>query len=256
MVNGQFSLHGKVSLVTGASRGIGKTIAIALAKAGAAVAGTARPPNLDMVIKTKEVIEKLGQRAFVAPLDVGNVDEVSRLIDRVVENLGGLDILVNNAGTALVKHSINVTEEEWDSVMATNIKGMFFCCQTAARHMINNGGGKIINVSSQLGISALPYRAPYCASKGAVVNMTRSLALEWAQYKIYVNGLAPGPTKTDMLYEPVSVSKEDAAFPFRVPLGRLMEVEDIVGAALYLASSASDGMIGQTLVVDGGWTAM
>lgn len=252
----QFSLEGKVALVTGASRGIGKAIAIALAQAGAAVVGTARPSNLALAVRTKEEIEGLGRRASAAALDVRSVEEVSRVVDQAVAELGRLDILVNNAGIALVKHSIDVTEEEWDRVMATNLKGMFFCCQAAARHMINNGGGKIINVSSQLGISALPHRAPYCASKGAVVNMTRSLALEWARYKIYVNCLAPGPTKTDMLYEPVSVSREDAALPFRVPLGRLMEVEDMVGAALYLASPASDGMIGQTLVVDGGWTAM
>jgi 2-deoxy-D-gluconate 3-dehydrogenase len=172
--------------------------------------------------------------------------------------MGRLDILVNNAGIRRRAPALDVTEADWDAVLDTNLKGAFFCAQAAAREMIPNGFGRIISVASQLALVGAPHRAAYCASKGGVVNLTRVLALEWAEYGITVNAIGPGPTTTPGLLEADTRDSDavQADLALRMPLGRRMEAEELVGAAIYLASDSATATTGHLLVVDGGWTAV
>ena len=174
-------------------------------------------------------------------------------------------MLVNNAGIRLRKPALEITESEWDAVLAVNLKGMFFCAQAAVRHMLaqNCSEGRIINIASQLGIVALPDRAPYCASKGGVISLTRALALEWVMQGITVNAIAPGPTETPMTQDtnPLTGSRshgdrdETTVLEYSLPVRRRLDPDEIVGAAIYLASPAASAVNGHTLVVDAGWTA-
>jgi NAD(P)-dependent dehydrogenase (short-subunit alcohol dehydrogenase family) len=188
-------------------------------------------------------------------LDIGNIRET---IGEVVRDFGRLDILVNNAGIRRRQPALEVTEEDWDAVLDTNLKGVFFCAQAAARQMIPQGEGRIINIASQLAIVARPDRAAYCASKGGVANLTRVLALEWIKYGITVNAIGPGPTTTPGLQE-ADIRPEaevELEMEAHMPLGRRMEPEELVGAAVYLASPSANATTGHLLIVDGGWTAL
>ena len=168
--------------------------------------------------------------------------------------MGRLDVMVNNAGIRARRPSLDVEEEEWDRIMAVNLKGVFFCAQAAARHMLAQGSGRIINVASQLGITAMPERAAYCASKGGVVNLTRALALEWCNQGVTVNAIGPGPTNTPMVEDAPS-EEALAELRLRSPIGRRLEPQDMVGAVVFLASPAAAGVNGHLLLVDAGWTA-
>ena len=172
--------------------------------------------------------------------------------------MGGLDILVNNAGIRRRAPALEVTEEDWDAVMDTNLKGAFFCAQAAARLMIPQGYGRIINIASQMALVGATNRAAYCASKGGLLNLTRVLALEWAQHGITVNAIGPGPTLTPGVVEAETrdADEVEAELLVKMPLGRRMDPEELVGAAIYLASESAGATTGQMLVVDGGWTAM
>jgi 2-deoxy-D-gluconate 3-dehydrogenase len=191
------------------------------------------------------------------PLDVTQVASIRAMVDRVLGEWGRIDILVNNAGMNIRKMAVEVREEDWDPVIDTDLKGVFFCAQAAGRHMIDRGqGGKIINVASQVGLVAYHSRVAYCSAKAGVINMTRALALEWAPYHINVNAIAPTFVRTPFVEELLKdpAVREDVLR--RIPLGRLAEPEDVAGAVVYLASPASDLVTGHTLVVDGGWTAV
>jgi len=245
-----FSLSGKVALVTGGSRGIGKAIAVGLAKFGADVAVTSRKlPDLEEVAAE---IKGLGRRSMAVATHVGRMDEIKNLVPKVKDELGRIDILVNNAGTnPTMDPAINIEERAWDSIMNLNLKGLFFLSQAVARLMQEQGGGKIINVASVAGITPdiLPV---YSISKAGVIMATKVMAQQWAQHNIRVNAIAPGLVKTrfsEALWSNPDIAQ---AVMTRTPLQRIAEPDEMVGAVIFLASDASSYVTGHVLVVDGG----
>ena len=252
MASSQFELSGKVAIVTGASQGIGRALAIALADAGAAVAVTDLGEKLDQSGAVCAEIRINGGTAREYALDVTDVAAIRLAVDRAVADFGRIDILVNNAGIGGRDVSLEVTERRWDAVLGANLKGAFFCAQAAAGHMVTQGSGRIINIASQLAISAGPRHAAYIASKGGLVSLTKSLALEWVSSGVTVNAVGPGPVDT-----PLSVSSgRDPSRPIpRSPLGRRLQPEEVASAVVFLASAAAQAITGQLLLVDGGWTA-
>jgi NAD(P)-dependent dehydrogenase (short-subunit alcohol dehydrogenase family) len=247
-----FSLKGQVALVTGASRGIGKAIALGLAQAGADVAVASRKlPDLE---KVAEEVKKTGRKCLPFAAHVGRMEEVNQLVGKVKEGFGKIDILVNNAGTnPTMASAMDVDERAWDAIMNLNLKGLFFLSQSVARLMKERGGGKIINVSSIAGIS--PDLLPiYSISKAAVIMATKVMAQQWAQHKIRVNGIAPGLTKTrfsEALWNNPDILKMAMSM---TPMARVADPEEMVGGVVYLASDASSYVTGQTLTIDGGKT--
>jgi len=249
----EFDLSGKIALVTGAGRGIGFHTALALAKYGADVIVSSRTvPELENVASA---IENMGRRAMIQSADITDVNQIRSMVDAARETFGRIDILVNNAGINRPQPAVDVTEENWDLIMNTNLKGLFFCAQAVGRVMIAQKYGKIINISSDAGSVGLLKRAAYCASKGGVNLLTKVLAIEWAAHHINVNAIAPAFIETP-LTEPMF---RDHGFREYVlgntPLGRVGQPEEVSGAVVFLASKASDYMTGHVMLVDGGWTA-
>ena len=251
--NFEFDLSGKVAIVTGAGRGMGYHIALALAKFGADIVVCSRTvPELKRV---GAEIEKIGRRALVHEMDVTNISEIHTMVERAVNAFGHIDILVNNAGVNITQWAVDVTEEAWDRVLDTNLKALFFCAQAVGRVMIRQKKGKIINVSSQTGTVAIPQRAAYCSSKGGVNQLTKLLAVEWAQHNINVNAIAPTFIETPFT-KPMFEKEGFREYVLgNIPLGRVGKPEDVTGAVIYLASEASNLVTGHILLVDGGWTA-
>jgi len=252
------SLEGQVALVTGSARGIGAALAVGLAQAGAAVAVSDMEDRLELARNTQARVEAEGVRSAAYSLDVLDLPSIPRTIGKVVEDFGRLDILVNNAGIRIKKAALDVTEADWDATVDTNLKGLFFCAQAAVRPMISQGSGRIINIASQLAVVGMEDRAPYCASKAGVAGLTRVLALEWMKYGVTVNAIGPGPTDTPGLLaaDPRTSEEVQTDLDYRMPLGRRMEPEELVGAAIYLASPSAATTTGHLLLVDGGWTAI
>ena len=248
----RFSLEGRVALVTGAGRGIGRAIAVALGAAGAAVACAAR--SRDQVDATAAEITAAGGRARVLRLDVTRREQIVAGVAEVAAALGPVDVLVNNAGMTMEKKTTEVTDEDWDAVLATNLSSMFRCARAVAPGMIELERGKIINIGSMYGVIGVPRYAAYCASKAAVAGLTRSLAVEWARHGIQVNCLAPGYVNTDIPREAMADEKTRALFLSKIPARRIGEPEEVGALAVYLASPASDFMTGQTVYLDGGQT--
>ena len=250
------SLEGMTALVTGSGRGIGRSLAIGLAQAGANVAVSDMAEQMDGAEETAEQVRSEGVESRSYLLDVLDLDSIPPTIGRVVKDFGRLDILVNNAGIRRRQPALEVTEENWDAVVDTNLKGPFFCSQAAARPMIAQGFGRIISISSQLAVVAGENRAAYCASKAGLANLTRVLALEWLKYGITVNAIGPGPTETPGLLVADTRTADELQYDLRahMPLGRRMQAEELVGAAIYLASPSAGATTGQLLIVDGGWT--
>ncbi len=252
-----FRLDGRIAVVTGAGSGMGRAFAIGLAQAGADVVITELPGKEDYARETAAGVTAAGRRAMVLPLDVTQVPFIRDTVGHILREWGRIDILVNNAGMNIRKPAVELTEEDWDQVVDTDLKGVFFCAQAVGRHMIERGqGGKIINIASQIGVVAYYSRAAYCAAKAGVINLTRALALEWAPHRINVNAVAPTFVNTPLVAKLLEDESVRAEVLRRIPLGRIAEPEDIVGAVIYLASPASDMVTGHTLLVDGGWTAV
>ena len=247
-------LKDKVALVTGASRGIGQAIALAFAKEGANVA-----LNCSIsVTEAEEVaqeIGRLGRRAMVVQADVADKAAVDEMVKKVVADFGRIDILVNNAGMSVVGASAELEEERWRRGIDVMLTGVFFCSQAAGKEMIKRKYGKIINIASINGIGAFPERVSYGSAKAGVIQLTRTLGCEWAKYNINVNAIAPGFIKThlvtDLLAKGVYDERELA---HRTPAGRLGECEEVADAVVFLASEESKFIVGQTIVVDGGWS--
>ena len=249
-----FRLDGRIALVTGAARGLGRAISVALADAGADVAlGLREAGTADDLVAE---IEGMGRRAFAVPMDVRRLDQIEEAVDAVVEHFGRLDILVNNAGLGPSNLAEDVTEADFDLTLDINVKGVFFASQAAGRVMIRQGYGRIISLSSQAGFIALPTESVYCMSKAAVAHLTKCLAVEWGKYGITVNALAPTFIRTDGTAEALSDPAFAADVRERIAgLHRIGEPVDVAGAAVYLASPAADLVTGVTLLIDGGWTA-
>lgn len=247
-----FSLEGKVALVTGGSRGIGKAAALGLARAGADVVVASR--KLPDLVKVAEEIRGLGRKSLAVEVHVGRVEQIDNLVSKVKEEFGRIDILVNNAGTnPTMAQALDIEERAWDSIMNLNLKGLFFLSQAVARVMKEQGGGKIINIASTAGITPdiLPV---YSISKAGVIMASKVMAQQWAQYNIRVNTVAPGLTKTQFSQALWSNPDILQGAMGRTPMQRIGEPEEIVGAIIFLASDASSYVTGQVLAVDGGAT--
>jgi gluconate 5-dehydrogenase len=251
-VKNLFDLSGKVAIVTGASRGLGQSFATALAKASADLVITSR--KLSALTEFKQQIESLGRKALPVQVDVLSQGDIENMVRAAVKEYGRIDILVNNAGMNIRKPSAEVTWQDWDSVLDTNLKGSFFCAQAVAKEMIKRKYGRIINIGSCTCVFGMEGIAAYSASRGAILSMTRSLAAEWGNYGITVNVLAPGWFKTAqnaVLYE----NKEWVNYiTSRIPLNRVGRPHDLDGTVVFLASDASEYITGQMLLIDGGFT--
>ena len=251
-----FGLQDKVAIVTGASQGIGRAIAVALATAGAHVVLAKHPEGRhDEIRNVQGEIEALGRKAPIIMVDVANVAQVQSLMDQTKEQFGRIDILVNNAGWTGTGPALDVTEDEYDRTMSASVKSVFFACQAAARVMIPQGRGKIINIGSNFGVIAFSGRAVYAGAKAAVHHLSRAMSLEWAKSGVIVNVVAPCITETDsrkiILERP---GYKEWATQTMIPAGRWNQPEDLVGAVLFLSSHLSDMVVGHVLMVDGGWT--
>jgi NAD(P)-dependent dehydrogenase (short-subunit alcohol dehydrogenase family) len=247
-----FTLDGKVALVTGASQGIGRAIAIALAEAGPSVVVSDLAAKSAAVSTVCDEIIGTGGTAFPVELDITDQSQITEAFDGVVEAHGQIDVLVNNAGVAVRGPAVDITPDDWDFVMNVNMRGMFFCAQAAVKHMIGNGGGRVINIASQRAQSAAAENVPYIASKAGVTGLTRALALEWVPHGITVNAVGPGPVETDMVAD-MTVDQE-RAFMARSPISRRLQPDEVAGTVVFLATPAADAINGQVLMVDGGWT--
>jgi NAD(P)-dependent dehydrogenase (short-subunit alcohol dehydrogenase family) len=247
----RFRLDGKKALVTGAGRGIGQALAVALAEAGADVAINDR--DLALAEVTADAVRKLGRDAVAIQADISEIGAGQRIVDEVLARFGRLDIAVNNVGVAIpIKDSTEVTPSDWEWLFNINLRGTFFCAQAQARAMIPNRYGKIINVASVCGHIVWPeWQSLYSISKAGVIHMTRCLGAEFIQHGIRVNAISPGVTRTPELFEQVI-----PVFVSRAPIKRVASVADMQGAAVYLAAEVSDFMVGQELVLDGGYTLM
>jgi len=250
----------KIALVTGASKGIGRAIAIAFAKEGANVVVNYFKSEDDANDVVKE-INAMGRTAVPVRADVSKIDEVKAMVKRTIDQFGRIDILVNNAGVSTMGLLVDLTEQEWDYNMDVNAKGVFLCCQAVARHMMDRRYGKIINISSAAGKTGARFLSHYCASKFAVIGLTQSLALELASYGINVNAVCPGYVETDMQSRELvweaklrGISSEEVKRGYlgSVPLGRLGKSEDVAKVVVFLASAQSDYMTGQAINVTGG----
>ena len=252
--NPTYDLTGKVALVTGSTRGIGNAIASVFAEAGAAVTIVGRKPA-DCARVQKEFEDK-GYQCFGVSADMGDMDSISNLVDAVAGRFGHIDILVNNAGIGGKEAPIlNISTEEWDETLNTNLKGLYFCSKAVAALMKSQGtGGRIINMASAAGIIAPKYVSVYGAAKAAVIHLTKIMANEWARYNINVNAIAPGYITTDMTKDVMANEKNAAAVLSKISLRRFGEVDDVTGVALFLATEASKYLTGVLIPVDGGMT--
>jgi len=248
----QFDLAGKVAVVTGASEGIGRDIAVGLAEAGADLFICSR--REEKLLEVKEIVGRTGRRVEVYVVDLRNVGEIEGLREFVKSTVGRADILINSAGYTVTKPAWEVSEDDWDTMVDTGFKGLFFCCRAIGSLMRERGYGKIVNLGSTLSKTIVSGRSVYGGIKAGIDHLTEALAMEWAPHGIRVNALAPTavstPSRRDLLQGPV-LEKVLA----RIPMGRLATSEDLLGAVIYLSSAASDFVTGQTFFVDGGWMA-
>ena len=245
-------LRGKVAIVTGGRRGIGKAIALALAEAGADIAICDRVIEDGEVKAVADEVQQLGRRSLALQADITQKADVDSLVQRVMDEFGVIDILVNNAAMNIRAPLLELGEDGWDRVIDTDLKGYYLCSQAVGKRMVDQKGGNIINIASTAAIKAAPEMGAYCIAKAGVVMLTRVLALELAQYNIRVNAIAPYMVKTKFSQPLWSAPETLKQLESEIPLGRLAEPGDIIGAALFLASDASSYITGHTIIVDGG----
>lgn len=250
-----FRLDGRRALVTGGSKGLGRIIAGALAEAGADVAVVSRT-LADCESAAAEIREATGRRTVAVVADVTRAADIDAMAEAAQMALGGpVDILVNNAGINIRGLAHELTEDDWDRVIDINLKAPFLCARRFGPGMAERGWGRILNLGSILSVIAIPGRAPYASAKAGLLNLTRVLALEWAQSGVTVNALCPGPFATEMNLPLLNDPEKYQAFVAKIPMGRWGELHEVAGAALFLASDASSFVTGSALFVDGGWTA-
>ena len=249
-----FDLSGKVSLITGAGRGIGRSIALGLADAGS---------DLVLCSRSRDELEAVaaeargkGAKALVVPCDVSDPGQITAAVDTAIRELGHIDVLINNAGLAIKRRAEDLPLEDWETIINVNLTGVFLMAQAVGRHMLDRGSGSIVNISSIAGKTGLAGSSAYCASKGGVDMLTKTLAVEWAGRGVRVNALAPAYTETPLVKSITDVRADFAdRMVARTPMRRMADPEEMVGTAVYLASRASSYVTGEIVMVDGGWTA-
>jgi 2-deoxy-D-gluconate 3-dehydrogenase len=249
MTSSPFDLTGKAAIVTGANTGIGQAIAVALAEAGADVALAGR----SSADETAEAVRAAGRKAVLVEADLASIAPVQQVVDEALGAFGRLDILVNNAGIIRRADAVDFSEADWDAVIDTNLKSLFFLCQAAGRRMLGQGGGKIVNIASLLSFQGGIRVPSYAAAKSGVAGLTKALANEWAGRGINVNAIAPGYIATNNTAALQADETRNRQILERIPAGRWGEPKDIAGAAVFLASPAADYVNGHILAVDGGW---
>ena len=251
MILDKMNLTGKIAIVTGASRGLGKAMALGLAEAGADLAIVSR--GMEQLKAAASEIEQLGRKALPIAADISSLKDVNAMVGKAMDEFGRIDILVNNAGTTAIMPAEELTEEGWDRV-DVNMKSTFFCAQAVGKVMMEQRAGKIINTTSILSVIGVPMSTPYAASKGAITQITKTLAIEWAKYNINVNAIGPGYFRTELTKALQEDETRSERILSRIPLGRWGDPDDLKGAVVFLASEASDYITGQTMYV-GGWLA-
>ncbi|MCI0394632.1 MAG: SDR family oxidoreductase [Chloroflexi bacterium] len=250
----QFRLDGRVAVITGGNRGLGQALAEALAGAGASIAILSRQPGA-AAVAAAQLQASAGVPCRGYTCDVTAPEQVEARVAQIAADLGGVDILVNNAGINIRGPIEQLTPADFQQVMATNVTGVWLMCRAAAAHLQASRHGRVINIGSMLSLVGLPNRTAYASSKGAILQLTRALALEWAPHRVTVNAILPGPFRTEMNEQLLNDPATYQAFISRIPLGRWGEPEELAGAILFLASDAASFMTGTALVIDGGWTA-
>jgi NAD(P)-dependent dehydrogenase (short-subunit alcohol dehydrogenase family) len=248
-----FNLDGKIALVTGGGRGIGRSAALALAKAGADVAVMGR--DVSLLESVVQAVEGLGRRSIAVAVDLENAPSIEPAVRTLERDFGPIDILVNNAGVNQVEPSLDVTLETWNRLINVNLRATFFCAVAVARGMLKRRSGKIINIASEAGINGLAEHAVYGASKGGVIMLTKDLAMEWGPSNVQVNAVCPGATATGMTLPAMDIPDTRASILSRGVTTRITEPDEVAAAIVYLASREADMVIGQTLSIDGGSTA-
>ena len=249
-----FDLTGKVAVVTGGGTGLGEAIAKALAEAGASIVLCGR--RQEPLDKVASEIESGGGKALPIRTDVTNAEDVNAMASEVLNAFGRVDVLVNNAGINTVKPFLELTEKEWDAVLDTNLKGCFYCCQALGKGMVEQRSGSVINVVSVFGRTGFMNISPYIASKGAIVQLTKALAVEWARHNVRVNAIAPSYFETEMAKRDIESDERVLKFNLsKIPMRRGGKPHEMGGIAVFLASEASSFITGETIAVDGGWLA-
>jgi NAD(P)-dependent dehydrogenase (short-subunit alcohol dehydrogenase family) len=250
----RFRMDCRVALITGGSKGLGKEMASALAEAGARVVVASRDAR-EVGVVAQELSAEYGRKCSGFGCDVRDPEQVQALVARIIDDFGQIDVLINNAGINLRGPIEELSLEQFHEVQETNVTGPWLLCREVAAHMKARRYGRVINIGSTLSIVSIPGRTPYATSKGAILQLTRTLALEWAPFGITVNAILPGPFATEMNRQFLEDAERFTEFAALVPLGRWGEVEEIGGLALFLASDASSFVTGAAITIDGGWTA-